>query len=687
MHTILIITQRPPLTERVRSLLSDGWRLVHRNGTERSEPLIKHGLVQAVILDVSELDVQGIWQLEAIRRWGPSVPIFLYTQETHWELDQEAYEKGAAHIFTGNLKARVLNVFLERGLNSYRTRQIRDSAGTFGESANWNAERDETSLATMSYQGGMNHVEPPRRALEMARDFASVLTHSLSVESLLDHFLVLLRDLLGINRAAVFCREFAGGNPGASRDSAPPTIIPLRSSVGLSSEMAECLKLTSEAGIGSHLLNHGRILRRDSLIVRQDRGMQSEFDLIGGQIAIPILDPNAVIGVIIMDGRVTGEPILNSELELIYQMFEHLGVAIKTLGKHGRLAANHSMLTQMLHKMTYACIVVSDDLVIQHANALARRLFKMGSRRGEEPDFSEIPEELGSKMYQVLQTRTGIEPFAYHPGNDPRKFYQISILPIEGEEPDAKRCVMAVVEDRTQNEQLKQLEIETSSLRLVKNMSERLAHEIGNALVPLATHEQLLSQKYDDEEFRESLTATMTDGVKRISRLAKQMFFLARERFECTEKIPLRKLIDEAFLAARDFHSSPNASLKLVNGDDSLTVNCDAAGLKYALAEVMLNALQANPAQSQVRVEAQSRVNGCGIDVIELKVSDGGEGFSEETARRATEPFYSTRTVGIGLGLTVADKIIGRHHGNLRVAASNGKGPRCVEILLPTGES
>ena len=50
-----------------------------------------------------------------------------------------------------------------------------------------------------------------------------------------------------------------------------------------------------------------------------------------------------------------------------------------------------------------------------------------------------------------------------------------------------------MVEDLTQSEQLRRLEIEASNLRLTKTMADWLAHEIGNALVPLSTHQQLLA--------------------------------------------------------------------------------------------------------------------------------------------------------------------------------------------------
>ena len=50
-------------------------------------------------------------------------------------------------------------------------------------------------------------------------------------------------------------------------------------------------------------------------------------------------------------------------------------------------------------------------------------------------------------------------------------------------------------------------------------MADRLAHEVGNALVPLSTHQQLLAEKFNDKEFRESLNQALADGVKRVTRL------------------------------------------------------------------------------------------------------------------------------------------------------------------------
>ena len=97
-----------------------------------------------------------------------------------------------------------------------------------------------------------------------------------------------------------------------------------------------------------------------------------------------------------------------------------------------------------------------------------------------------------------------------------------------------------MAEDLTQSEQLQRLEIEAANLRLVKTMADRLTHEIGNAMVPLSTHQQLLADKWKDAEFRASLNVALADGVKRVTRLINQMRFLARDALDLAGGLPAR---------------------------------------------------------------------------------------------------------------------------------------------------
>jgi nitrogen fixation/metabolism regulation signal transduction histidine kinase len=245
---------------------------------------------------------------------------------------------------------------------------------------------------------------------------------------------------------------------------------------------------------------------------------------------------------------------------------------------------------------------------------------------------------------------------------------------------------LLVVDDQTQSEQLRRLEVETANLRLVKTMADRLAHEVGNAMVPLSTHQQLLAEKYKDPEFRASLDTALAEGVKRVNRLINQMRFLARDSVAAIEQFPLSPLIEEAYQEARKYQPV-KAALKYENGGKPVFISGDRAALKYALTEVMINALQANPSDPKVGVRLGSDPTVGAAGDLQIEVQDNGVGFTAEALQKAVAPFYTTRNVGLGLGLTVTRKIIETHHGKLEIVPPQSGNSGLVRISLPADKA
>jgi len=242
----------------------------------------------------------------------------------------------------------------------------------------------------------------PTQTLTALRDFSAILTHSLSAEGLLKQFLLLLREIIGVNRAAIFLRSPVAGLGEAPR--AESRRLSCACAIGLSSNLLEHFQLSFETGIASRLLQSGRILRRYFDESATDPEVEKEFELLGAQVAVPILDRETLIGVAAFDGRVTGEPLGNNELELLFHLLEELGLAVKNIWQHDQLAENHGMLTNILRELSSACVLVSRDLTILHANKTARSYFGRAGRSGELA-FSDLPMVLGSKVFQVLKTR------------------------------------------------------------------------------------------------------------------------------------------------------------------------------------------------------------------------------------------------------------------------------------------
>lgn len=675
MKTVLVLAEHPELAQTLpQALQADEYRVLHRSTLEEAEPLLGGGVIDACIVDVAPGSIQGMWAIEKLRRRMPGVPIIVYVGAKPWEWEEEAYVQGVSFVLTKPVRPRMLNVLLDRL---------------------WKSTASSMALALAPHPPALPTVirapvmEPvravapsPLQTLSALRDFSAILTHSLSAEGLLKQFLLLLREIIGVNRAAIFLRSPVAtlGDPARVESRR----LSCACALGLPSGLLENFQLSLESGIAGRLLRSGRILRRYFDESAADPDVEKEFELLGAQVAVPILDRETLVGVAAFDGRVTGEPLSNSELELIFHLLEELGLAVKNIWQHDQLAENHGLLTNILRELSSACVLVSRDLTILHANKTARSYFGKSGRRSGELEFSDLPMVLGSKVFQVLKTGTAIATFRHQPPDQPNIIYQVTIMPFQAQSSGLPTSVLLVVEDQTQSEHLKRLEIEAANLRLVRTMADRLAHEVGNALVPLSTHQQLLSDKFRDPEFRTSLDHALADGVKRISRLINQMRFLAREGTASRESLPLNDLIVEAFQDAQKHQAAKASKLKQEGATEQpIIVAGDHAALRHAFSEVFLNALQANPSDPRIAVKSLTDTDGAGSRWVHIEVEDNGAGFTPEALKKVPEPFFTTRNVGLGLGLTVSRKIIETHHGRLSILPPQEGHTSVVRISLP----
>ena len=109
-------------------------------------------------------------------------------------------------------------------------------------------------------------------------------------------------------------------------------------------------------------------------------------------------------------------------------------------------------------------------------------------------------------------------------------------------------------------------------------------------------------------------------------------------------------------------------------------IRCEPLLFKHALINLLLNACDASPAKSTVRVDVTA-------DHAEMAfvVSDEGNGIPPQLAARATEPFFTTKATGTGLGLAIANEIAKTHRGTLDLSQRSPHGTRaCIKIPIAT---
>ena len=106
-------------------------------------------------------------------------------------------------------------------------------------------------------------------------------------------------------------------------------------------------------------------------------------------------------------------------------------------------------------------------------------------------------------------------------------------------------------------------------------------------------------------------------------------------------------------------------------------VKVDQQQLRRALLNMMKNSLEAMPEGGEIMVAAEA-----GSESVLISISDTGTGIRTEHMDRIFTPFFSTKEMGTGLGLPLAQQIVAEHGGEITCSSEFGKGATFV-VALP----
>lgn len=633
-------------------------KLSFRKDATEAGPLVQRGLFDAIVVLTAGASEHALDEIRALRRSRPEGIVAVIVDGAPLAWEESALAAGADIVLREPITAAHLEGILRRLL----------AAATAGSSA---VERASLRSRPPS------PAPPVRGPLEILRDFSHVLGYSLDHKRFSEQFAAKVRDIVGVSRIAVFLepmRETMGGTPGPRLSCA--------AAIGIPADVIECFELSRTAGIGARLVHTPQILQAGAdsggLLGAIDQKIQREFEILGCEVAIPITDRTRTIGVAMLGGHFTGRPFTPDELQLLFLLMEEMGSALKNTWLHQQATAGHRLLADVLATLSSGCLVLDKNLTVLHANRAMIAFIKgTGEEAGARLEFSDLPAGLATPLYETVVKGAPTQPFFFTGGAGGERLFRASIIPF----PDGGRLphtAMLVLEDFTQIEAAKRLAIEASKSKLIALIAKRFAHEIRNSLVPLTTHEQLLESEYQNDDFRRSLKTALTRETHRIQRFTEQMLFLAQPARTPTDTADLRELFDLCFRRVSGV-AAPSGRLQLRSNGPAPLVRCHQPALEHALQELIMNALQvqADEAVATVNIEADER------EGIHVTIRDSGPGFTEETARQALEPFFTTRNTGIGLGLTVARKIIEDHHGRLGVAPRTAARDHDVDLWLP----
>src|SRR5579859_6047174 len=275
MKTILVLSSHPDFAEAIRSSLNpEQFRVVHRHTVEEGEPLLVHGLIAACVLDAELMGVECVWIIERLRRRDARTPIIAYTELPQSDWEEEAFLRGVTHILTKPVRPKLFNSILDRIWAQPPAAPPPAAIVPAGNTSVFARAVADPSAAARFVNAS--------QTLGVLRDFSSIMTHSLDADAMLKQFLQFLREILSVNRAAIFLnRPCSPLSEVLQHDDGRR--LRAAAAIGLSSGLLQHFELSLDSGIGAQVNRLGRILRRDSDEARMDGEAQKEFDLLGAQ--------------------------------------------------------------------------------------------------------------------------------------------------------------------------------------------------------------------------------------------------------------------------------------------------------------------------------------------------------------------------------------------------------------------
>ena len=215
------------------------------------------------------------------------------------------------------------------------------------------------------------------------------------------------------------------------------------------------------------------------------------------------------------------------------------------------------------------------------------------------------------------------------------------------------------------------------------------SHELRTPLATLVGYAETLREQADaiDAGTRDRFTGIIHDEARRMQRLVEDLISLSRieaERFTApTDALDLAALIREAKEACLNSANERRCRIALDVAADLPAIAGDRAEILQLLDNLITNAIRYGRVEGPITVRA-------GLDrgLVQLSVSDEGEGIAPEHIPRLTERFYrvdhgrSRSQGGTGLGLSIVKHIVERHGGRLIIDSELGRGTT-VRVLLP----
>ena len=269
---------------------------------------------------------------------------------------------------------------------------------------------------------------------------------------------------------------------------------------------------------------------------------------------------------------------------------------------------------------------------------------------------------------------------------DEEKIYQVVSTPVIDVDNQVSQILemhLDITESVLKERALEKQKSEKVHLASQVQMAAGVIHEVAKPLASIKTTIQVLNQEMENDEQR-----MYFDGVEKeidqLSGFLKTFSKYARPRPLQLETCHLAHVVNQVKILIEKDALQRNIELKISDLDSLPELKLDSIQLQQALLNICINAFEAMPQGGKLQISAT--LAGKNKQHVQVTISDSGAGIAKEKLAKIFDPFYSDKSDGTGLGLTIVRQIIENHDGNIQVKSGKTTGTQFI-FTLPVHSS
>jgi signal transduction histidine kinase/ActR/RegA family two-component response regulator len=244
--------------------------------------------------------------------------------------------------------------------------------------------------------------------------------------------------------------------------------------------------------------------------------------------------------------------------------------------------------------------------------------------------------------------------------------------------------------------QTQQTVMQQERLRALGQMASGIAHDINNAISPVALYTEMLLEQEPGlskrtREYLETTQRAIGDVAHTVARMRE--FYRQQEPELVLSPVDLSVLAQQVVDLTRarwsDMPQQRGAviDLQLELGQNLPPISGIESEIREALTNLVFNAVDAMPEGGKLTIRTKASEGLAKAQLVDVEVADSGVGMDEETRRRCLEPFFTTKGErGTGLGLAMVYGVTRRHNADIEMESAIGQGST-VRLRFPVAIS